>query len=57
MDSRQRRWDSHGAWRTRGGKALKPVGTVAAEWFRVFQFIRATDGRFLSLIISQTGSS
>jgi hypothetical protein len=38
MDSRQRRWDSHGAWRTRGGKALKPVGTLAAEWFRVFFF-------------------
>jgi hypothetical protein len=36
MDSRQRHWDSHGAWRTRGGKALKPVGTIAAEWFRFF---------------------
>jgi hypothetical protein len=38
------RWDSHGAWRTCGGRALKPVGTVAAERILVFQFIRATDG-------------
>jgi hypothetical protein len=30
------RWDSHGAWRTRGGRALKPVGTIAAERILVF---------------------
>jgi hypothetical protein len=36
MDSKPRRWGSHGAWRTRGGKALQPVGTVATERIPVF---------------------
>jgi hypothetical protein len=57
MDSRQWRWDSHDAWRTHGGKALKSVSTIGAEWFWFFSSSGRLTADFLSLIISQTGSS